>query len=138
MRGTDSIDNRQDVIDSRDVIERIKTLTDERDSFEPADVEEGETPETWADNNPDDAEELKALESLAAEASGAADWKYGEAMIRDSYFKEYAQQLADDIGAINKAAEWPNNCIDWDEAAELLQQDYWTVDFDGVQYWIRG
>lgn len=82
--------------------------------------------------------ELQVLKALADEAEGyAADWHHGEALIRDSYFTEYAQQLAEDIGAVNSDATWPNNCIDWDEAARQLKQDYTEVDFDGVAYWIR-
>lgn len=34
-------------------------------------------------------------------------------------------------------ASWPNTCIDWDEAARELQYDYFTVEFDGITYWIR-
>jgi hypothetical protein len=120
---THTIDNTQDVIDSRDVIARIEDLQEDVDA-------------ELADE--DDIAELKALKALADEASGyAADWQYGEALIRYSYFKEYAQQLADDLGAITNNATWPNNCIDWDEAARQLQQDYTEVDFDGVAYWIR-
>jgi pyruvate/2-oxoglutarate dehydrogenase complex dihydrolipoamide acyltransferase (E2) component len=82
--------------------------------------------------------EHRALKALADEASGyAADWEYGETLIRDSYFKEYAQELADDIGAINRDATWPNDCIDWDRAARELQMDYTSVDFAGVTYWVR-
>lgn len=82
--------------------------------------------------------ELHALQELADEAEGyAPDWKHGEALIRDDYFETYAQQLAEDIGAIDKAAQWPNTCIDWEQAARELQQDYTSVEFDGVTYWIR-
>lgn len=86
----------------------------------------------------DEAEELEALKALAEEAEGyAADWRHGEALIRDSYFVEYAEQLADDIGAINRDALWPICHIDWEAAAESLKQDYTAVDFDGATYWIR-
>jgi len=82
--------------------------------------------------------ELKVLQTLADEAEGyAPDWKYGESLIRDSYFETYARELADDIGAIDKNQSWPNNCIDWEEAADQLKQDYTSVDFDGVEYWVR-
>jgi hypothetical protein len=88
------------------------------------------------------AEELlerAALVALAEEAEGyASDWADGAAvLIRDSYFETYAQELADDIGAINSDASWPNDCIDWERAARELQMDYTAVDFDGVTYWIR-
>jgi hypothetical protein len=86
-----------------------------------------------------------ALRDLIAEASGyAADWEYGETLIRDSYFKEYAQELAEDCApfpAKSKESEllnsWPYRCIDWDQAARELQMDYTAVDFDGVTYWVR-
>lgn len=87
------------------------------------------------DENDDD--ELHALLELQNEADGCADWRHGEALIRDSYFETYAQQLADDIGAISRDAKWPTNHIDWEAAAEELKQDYTSVDFDGTTYWIR-
>jgi len=111
--------NTDDIIDSRDVIEAIKTLRHCCDGL-------GE------------ALEFAALLKLAKEAEDyAPDWQYGEALIRDSYFEDYARDLANDIGAINSDASWPNDCIDWERAARELQMDYTCVDFDGVDYWVR-
>lgn len=122
-----AIDNSLDVIDSRDVIARIEELESE---LCPSDESDG------TDNA--EREELATLVALADEASGyAADWQYGETLIRDSYFEDYAQELAEDIGAIDSNATWPNNCIDWERATRELQMDYTAVDFDGVTYWIR-
>lgn len=135
-----SITNAEDVIDSRDVIARIEELTGERDAWVIGAPDGTETPdpEGWAEANADEAEELTALEELAEQGSNCApDWEYGETLIRDSYFENYAQELADDIGAVNSDAKWPNNCIDWERAARELQQDYTSIDFDGVTYWIR-
>ena len=62
---------------------------------------------------------------------------YGEVgLIADNYFKEYAQNLAEDIGAILRVGEWPAYCIDWDWAARELQMDYTSVQIDGHDYWI--
>jgi hypothetical protein len=58
-------------------------------------------------------------------------------LIRESYFTEYAQQMAEDIGAISKDSAWPACHIDWDEAADALKIDYTSVDFDGVTYYYR-
>lgn len=85
----------------------------------------------------DEATEYKALKELEEQAEGYSDWQYGAQLIRESYFKDYAQQLAEDIGAVNADATWPNNCIDWDQAARELEVDYTQVDFDGVTYLIR-
>jgi hypothetical protein len=104
--------NRDDVIDSRDIIEAI-------------------------DSGDLDADDQKAFEALADEASGSPDWPHGETLIRDSHFEDYARELAEDIGAIKGDESWPLNCIDWEEAADQLKQDYFSVDFDGVNYWIR-
>ena len=123
----DSIDNTQDMIDSRDVIARIDELSARRDDDEqtyPLDA--------------DERAELTALESLAEQAEGyAPDWQYGAQLIRDSYFEDYVQELAADIGAIQSDAKWPAMCIDWELAALELQIDYTAVEFDGVAYWVR-
>lgn len=85
-----------------------------------------------------DAEELAALRELAAECEhNISEWEYGATLIRDSYFEDYAQELAEDIGAIGSNMQWPLMYIDWNAAAEALKQDYSSVDFDGVEYWGR-
>ena len=88
----------------------------------------------WDDEN---KQELDALLALQDEASGSPDWQYGEGLIRHSYFKDYAQDLAEDCGLLENANTWPGRCIDWDQAAEELKMDYFSVDFDGVEYLIR-
>lgn len=126
------ISNTDDVIDSRDIIERIKHL-EERESI----TEAGEAVHSDDTLTEDERAELDALRKLESEANGSPDWKYGEALIRDSYFTEYAQQLAEDCDMVPRDLKWPCNCIDWEKAASELQYDYYTVDFDGVTYWIR-
>ena len=116
---TTEINNMQDIIDSRDIIERIDELEnlDERDDEELV--------------------ELTILRKLAEQCDGCGDWEYGEQLIRGTYFVQYCQELAEDIGAIDKNATWPNTCIDWEKAADELKYDYNLVDWDGVDYWIR-
>ena len=138
------IHNGMDIIDSRDVIARLRELADERESATIAPETVGSHVEEWTaqdgtvlngeDWTEDQENEYQALHRLDKEASGyAPDWTHGEALIRDSYFEEYAQH----IGAINKDAKWPNDCIDWERTARELQYDYTRVDFDGVDYWVR-
>ena len=115
------LDNTEDVIDSREVIERIETLQEIEELTE------------------DEQEELANLLKLAEQCEGYGDWEYGETLVRDSYFEDYAQELAEDIGAINRTAaySWPISHVDWSTAAEALKQDYLSVDFNGVDYWMR-
>lgn len=154
MNGTTAIDNSQDIIDSRDIIARIdyleSSITDcetcggsgylkPEDGNDTADDEKcGECENGRNGLDSDEWEELEALKALQEEAEGySEDWKYGSTLIRDSYFEDYARELADDIGAIDKNASWPVNCIDWEQAANELKHDYTSVDFDGVDYWVR-
>jgi hypothetical protein len=113
------IESGQDIMDSRDVIARIDELQsqDERDEDEEA--------------------ELKALEEFAEQLSGYGDWAHGETLIRQSYFQEYAQNLAEDIGAIQRGMAWPYTCIDWEQAANELAMDYTQAEFDGETYLMR-
>lgn len=120
--------NNAYIIDSRNIIERIADLEAERES--------SETPLAF-DREPEGAE-LTALKALAEQGEGCClDWEYGETLIRDSYFEEYARELADDIGAIQPNMSWPYTCIDWKQAAKDLKEDYTALEYDGVTYWAR-
>ena len=62
---------------------------------------------------------------------------FGETLIRDSYFEEYARDFAEDCCKMPTNIQWPYPRTDWSEAAEQLKMDYMSVDFDGVEYWIK-
>lgn len=130
---TKYISNSDDLIDIRDVIARFEELSDKKgdDDNDPSTLElEEETELTTLTRLLDD------LKGYGGDEQWCGDW-YPITLIRDSYFQEYAQELAEDIGAINSDATWPNNCIDWEQAARELKVDYSTVEFDGVTYWYR-
>lgn len=119
---TNTIDNTADILDSRDVIARIRELE--------------------ADDNRSEEEkqELADLLKLAEEGEDASrDWEHGETLIQESYFVEYAKELAEDCGTVPRAGKdaWPLYCIDWDRAARELRYDYSAIDFAGVTYLIR-
>jgi hypothetical protein len=133
------ISNTDDMIDSRDVIARIEELEDDRAQVLACVEDETRSARELDDWDADNGAELAALKSLADEAEGyAPDWHHGETLIRDSYFKDYARDLAEDLhGREALSGAWPFGCIDWEEAAQELQQDYTSVLFDGVTYWVR-
>ena len=128
--------NTDDVIDVRDIIARVEELRDEIQSCCTASAHGLEREAALKS-------ELETLENLLEELKGCGgderwegDW-YPITLVRDSHFEDYAEELAEDIGAINRDASWPNNCIDWERAARELLQDYSSVEFDGVTYWYR-
>lgn len=130
--GTCTLSNRHDIIDSRDVIARIDELESDLEEYDVADVAKN-------DEHPfqDDAIELQILRALAEEGESSPDWNHGETLIRDSYFKYYAQDLAEQLGLMTSNQAWPHTCIDWDHAVSELQMDYTCVSYDGVDYWLR-
>lgn len=51
---------------------------------------------------------------------------------------EYAQDFAEQVGAIDDDARWPATCIDWERAARELFMDYWSAEApDGGIYVFR-
>lgn len=156
-----SIDNSQDILDSRDIIERIEELQGEREALQDeldeaiecvkyhhdGELDEqGEYPEHIAYRSCrdaladwDGADELATLEALASEGEASPDWSYGETLVRESYFVEYIEQLIDDCYEVPKSTEWPyrHMTLDYEAAAQEARQDYLEVDFDGVTYLVR-
>lgn len=115
---------RRQIIDSRDVIDRI-------DELEALEADDEET------FDPDDADELRQLREFADQGETVPDWHHGEVLIREDYFEEYARQLAEDIGAIDRDANWPLYHIDWRAAADDLSQDYTIIEALGETWYIR-
>lgn len=117
------ISNSDDYIDSRDVDERIEELEEiEQDDEQELDE--------W------DQEELDNLRKLKEQCEGYSNWKYGETLIRESALQDYVQEFCEDCGYISKDFPWWIE-IDWGKTADNVSQDYTTVDFDGVDYYIR-
>jgi hypothetical protein len=142
-----------DIIDSRDVIARIEELRDERDALADAIDELEKLPfgeqsaaimearaalKDWDES--DSRGELESLLALQSECENVtSEWKDGVPLIRDSYFEEFAEQEAEDVGCADPkvSGRWPYNHIDWKAAAEELQQDYSQVEFGDTTYWVR-
>lgn len=126
-----ALDGTDDYFDSRDVIERIEEL-----SWDLQTDDKGDPILDTLDG--ENREEYEALVALRDEADGyVADFIYGETFISDEYFQQYAEQLAEDIGAVNTEAGWPNSFIDWEAAADALKVDYTSFEFRGTTYWAR-
>jgi hypothetical protein len=129
-----AITNKDDTIDSRAVIERIGVL---KSNLE-VDFDDATSVRQAAGFDSDDFEELANLLELAEGGEDySRDWEHGVTLIHDDHIQDYAKQLAEETGAVNSDAKWPNNCIDWGQAAKELLVDYTGVDFAGQTYWVR-
>lgn len=111
--------NKQ-VIDSRDIIERLQELEDDVENLDESDKEELEL--------------LRAVNEDGQNYSG--DWENGELLINDSYWVDYVQEMLEDTGDIPK--DLPHYIvINWDSTAINVQSDYASIDVGGNAFWIR-
>lgn len=91
------------------------------------------------------AEEVAPYVDLAGEIGcdatpdGLREWAndYEPMIIHEDSFIAYAEELANDIGAVDDDAGWPNSFIDWEAAADALRADYTAVTYDGADYLLR-
>ena len=97
----------------------------------------------WSAVSPDEAEELDRLTEIMADLRGyggdeqwRGDW-YPITLIDDVMFQTYAEDLANELGLVNDNPQWPYTCIDWEQAARELREDYTSVSVAGREYWYR-
>lgn len=154
------IDNSEDYLDVRDIIERFEELESELETAHEEAIEEDADPpcnltfDEWVeavrkDAGPahqhelwDEVREYQLLKELLDDLKGyggdhqwLGDW-YPVTLIRHTYFVESMQEMVEECFLGGK--ELPDFIeIDWDKTAENLRQDYNSVDFDGVEYWYR-
>ena len=128
------LDLTADIIDIRDIIERVEELESEIEDY-------AEKMNDWQ-TNADNVEELETLQAILEELKGyggdelwRGDW-YPLTLIRDSYFTEYAEELVKDCEGLPR--DIPSYIeIDWEATADNLKVDYATVDIDGTEYFYR-
>lgn len=128
MTHANTIDLNADVIDVRDIIERIEELEDKEPETEQ---------EKWA--NCDEYATLLALMEEMAGYGGDEEWRgewYPSILIHEAYFVNYVQELLEDCGEI--PANLPHYIhIDWERTARDVKVDYSEVTIDGVSYFYR-
>jgi hypothetical protein len=139
-------------IDTRDLLKRKEELEELRDALEAAREERkdlGDCPATTAeelevaDEAVEDAEaefgedEQKELAEIEEIETEVRDFRYGETLIPESEFVNYAIQFAEDIGAVPRDLSWPACHIDWSAAADSLRADYTEIEYQGETYLVR-
>lgn len=130
----DEINNTEDTLDVRNIIERVEWLESD-DAKNTADWQDKEIEEF--------AEELKKLTAFLDELKGnggdeqwRSDW-YPLTLVHRDNFEDYAKEMAEEITPNFDELHWPFTCIDWEQAAKELEQDYSSFDFDGEEYLAR-
>ena len=135
---TDAVDQAQEALNDLDGNDFDEVSTFEEAEQEAKDALKAAYANVKDWDESDEGQELAKLKAFAEEAEGyAEDWRYGATLIHEDYFEDYARDLAAEGDYDMKNEQWPYTCIDWAKAAEELQQDYTSVDFDGETYWVR-
>lgn len=108
------------IFDIRDVIDRFENLESERENSATGETDAEDSALLAEFDESEDGKEyatlkgfLESIEGYGGDHQWRGSW-YPCAFIRDSYFTEYAQEFAEEIGAC-KPMEWPYNCIDWEK-----------------------
>ena len=106
-----------DIIDSRDLLDELKTL-DEEDSY--------------------DKERIEMIDDLKEEV-GKDNFEMGVTFIRENYWVQYCEELAYDCGYVDGRDEYNpiSNHIDWEGWADAVEMDYNQTDFNNDTYYWR-
>jgi hypothetical protein len=65
-----------------------------------------------------------------------ADYKYGEPLVSDDNWVDHARTIVEDCFDIDTTT-FPGDCLDWDEVARRLQDDYTAIEYGDTTYWVR-
>mgnify|MGYP001601080723 CR=1 FL=1 len=67
---------------------------------------------------------VSAYEALGIE--GVGEYENIEEVYAGEYDsdEDFAQNMAEELGAVQNGGSWPNYCIDWEYAARDLMMDY--------------
>lgn len=134
------LDLTADIIDTRDIIERVEELESELEDFLLS------TDNTcigdWEEKNPEEGQELRILQAILEDLKGnggdeqwCGDW-YPVTLIRESYFTDYTREMLEDCGTIPRdLPHWIH--IDWELTAREVKVDYSEVTIDGATYFYR-
>ena len=148
------MDFTENIIDTRDLQDRIDELNDDIDTLENEISDLSEEIDELDEDDPDDKNEIDLklydiedkrgqIEDLQEELSMLLDvksevpeFRHGETLIHEDYFVEYVQDLCEDCGYISKDFPYWIE-IDWDATAKNVAADYSTIELDGNTYYFR-
>ena len=135
------IDTHADVLDSRDIIDRLEEVTNELDEIEEY-CDDNDIRYDEHDDYNSIHDEFRELEEVRAECQHIGDWEHGTTLINERYFTDYIKEMVEDCYEVPDhmmTGEWPwsHMEMDWDSAAEEAKMDYSSVDIAGTTFYVR-
>lgn len=139
---------RQDIIDTRDLIEKrselmqsilesfletfehYKDLTNEFEDI----LSEEEEIQSWKEDWEDELEQIEEINKI--EDSIGSEFDYGCTLVSEDYWEDYVEDLLVEIGYLPKdLPSWIE--IDWEATANNVKVDYIEVEYQGQTYYGR-
>ena len=148
------MDFTENVIDTRDIQDRIDELNDDIDTLENEISDLSEEIDELNEEDADDKNEIDLklddiedkqgqIEDLQEELSMLLDVKsevpefsHGETLIHEDYWMEYVQELCEECDYITKDFPYWIE-IDWEATAKNVAMDYSTIELDGNTFYFR-
>ena len=117
-----------DVLDSRDLLDELKTLKKEKELNKKLNIDVMDYEE----------ERIEAIEELIEEV-GEDNFKMGVTFIRDNYWEQYCEDMAYDCGYLDRQDDYNplHYHIDWQGWADAVAMDYSQTEFNGDDYYWR-
>jgi hypothetical protein len=109
----------ENVMDSRDLQEELESIKNIKEELSTGNKEKKE-----------------AILELKKETEYSG-WEHGITFISEYYWKDYCQEFAEEVGYVSADNNPLMYCINWQEWADLMQQDYSEVEFEGRIYYYR-
>ena len=121
------IDLTADIIDVRDIIERVGELEELQEMGEHLETPDCELTQLRA--------VLEELKGSGGDEQWRGDW-YPVTLIRESHFTEYTREILEDCGTIPRdLPAWVH--IDWEATAREVKMDYSYVSIGELDYLYR-
>lgn len=129
------VDNWNEYIEDHNLYQDEEDQIGEVDDFDEVDLEL----EGFRERFGDEIEEYEELVVFIEELEGSSDFIHGETIIHEEYWEEYCEELTKELGDLPQdLPAFIENNIDWNGVAEDLAVDYFTVTYQGYDYYIRG
>lgn len=122
------ITNRDDTLDTRDIIEYMEQLKSE--------LKLAQDPTTKQERQKE-LDNLMSLKEQTINNSNKEKWETGIQLINNWYFQEFAENEGRETGGLSskEVYQWPWYCVDWERATKDLKMDYFDVLYDDQIYW---
>jgi hypothetical protein len=139
------IDYSDDVLDSKDLCNRLEYLESIKDTrLDWMDAKREEMSDAEIDelenNEPEEfTDEMKEeLESLEEAKNYISEWRNGTALINMEHWVKYCEGIIEEIGDVPQdLPQYIRNNIDWKGVADDLSNDYSTIDIMGNTFYYR-